>query len=308
VEWTPDDWDPALRFWTLPYDPQLTAWLKAVDPTLASIQAAREFGSQSDLWRFDRAELLDKKWVEPEDLAWTLDPGAADPVAERTRANKAIRCEFEELKMLMQDDRGRYLAEIEAQADGLADYVIAFVGANRARHPWTVELISCALAISDIAYMDYKARFKRVRPSFLCPGLVPALGPPAHPSWPSGHSFAAHLIALFLLEVPGLAQRYGIFPNDADPAVAVGAQPADFAALAGQGEIKSPLLWLARRVGRSREVLGVHYPSDTNASRHLAARVWWALLHPEAGAARIQCPTLRTVLLKARAEWPDRVP
>ena len=31
LEWTTDDWDPALRFWTFPYDPQLNEWLKSVD-------------------------------------------------------------------------------------------------------------------------------------------------------------------------------------------------------------------------------------------------------------------------------------
>ena len=42
--------------------------------------------------------------------------------------------------MLMQDDRGRYLDEAEPQADGLADYVIHFIAADRGRHPGTIEL------------------------------------------------------------------------------------------------------------------------------------------------------------------------
>ena len=116
--------------------------------------------------------------------------------------------------MLMQDDRDRYLAEIDVQADGLADYVIAFIGASQARRPWTIELVSCGLAIGNLAYMYYKSHFKRVRPSTLCPGLVPAFGPPEHPAFPSGHSFLGHLIALLLLEIPALRQRYGIFASD----------------------------------------------------------------------------------------------
>ena len=64
--------------------------------------------------------------------------------------------------MLMQDDRDRYLEESDEQADGLADYMIAFIGASSGRHPWTIELVSCGLAIGNIAYMHYKAFFLRV--------------------------------------------------------------------------------------------------------------------------------------------------
>ena len=102
-------------------------------------------------------------------------------------------------------------AEIELQADNGPDYIVAFIGANIARFPWTIELIDCGLSIGNIAYSYYKAHFKRVRPSFLCPGLAPPFGPPAHPSFPSGHSFLGHLMALLLLEIPGIWQRFGMF-------------------------------------------------------------------------------------------------
>ena len=39
----------------------------------------------------------------------------------------------------------------------------------------------------------------------------------------------------------------------------------------GRGEINSPLLWLSQRLAKNRERLGVHYLSDSMASRHLAA-------------------------------------
>jgi membrane-associated phospholipid phosphatase len=214
-----------------------------------------------------------------------------------------VRAEIEELQMLMQDDRDRYLAEIEMQADGLADYVIHFLAADRGRHPWTVELISCGLAIGNIAYMSYKQQFGRVRASFLCPGLIPPFGPPGHPSFPSGHSFLGHLIALLLLEIPALAARYGIFPAPA-PAGSPGQRPAQ-TSLAGRGELRSPLLWLAQRLAKNRERLGVHYISDSMGSRHLAAGIWWALLHEPSAAARIVCPSLQQVLIRASAEWPS---
>ena len=49
--------------------------------------------------------------------------------------------------------------------------------------------------------------------------------------------------------------------------------------LAGRGDFYSPLLWLAQRLGKNRERLGVHYPSDTFGSRHLAGAIWRAVLH-----------------------------
>jgi hypothetical protein len=265
--------------------------------------AAREFGAQPNGWRFGRGPLLARNWLEDKDVAWQAD--FAGPVP----AFDTILAEIEELKMLMQDDRDRYLAESEVQADGLADYVVHFIGASGARHPWTLELISAGLAIGNIVYMHYKAHFKRVRPSFLCPGLITPFGPPAHPAFPSGHSFLGHLIALLLLEIPALAQRYGIFkpPTPTNPAPTPGAQPGR-TSLAGTGEIPSPLLWLAQRLAKNRERIGCHYFSDSTASRHLAAGIWWALLHDTDPANRIVCPTLATILVRAKAEWPTDWP
>jgi hypothetical protein len=417
--------------------------------------------------------------LEPGDLAWQPDPAikAAGVVADWDTAKKdswkVIRAEIEELQMLMQDDRDRYLAEIDLQADYGPDYIVAFIGASLARHPWTIELIDCGLAIGNIAYSYYKQLFKRVRPSVLCPGLVPPFGPPAHPSFPSGHSFLGHLMTLLLLEIPALKQRYGVFdptqpegspgnpvdPNPshrkvtisaatpavvswkshglsandpiffettgtlpapitagqtyyvrpsgltadsfqistavggsavntngslqsgthtiprptvtisaANPAVVgwkshglkadnpvifqtpgalptpikegqvyyvlspgltadsfristkVGGSPINTGAstnhtevhtiprnpLRGSGAFDSPLLWLGQRLAKNRERLGVHYASDSNASRHVAAAVWRALLHETDYKKRIVCPTLESVIGRAKAEWPTK--
>jgi hypothetical protein len=246
--------------------------------------------------------LIDKDWMEEADLSWDH----ATPIKSRKglslqekkdKAYRVICAEIEELQMLMQDDRDRYLAEIEMQSDGLADYIIHFIGASRGRHPWTIELISCGLAIGNIVYMYYKNYFKRVRPSFLCPGLTVPMGPPAHPSYPSGHSFLGHFIALLLLEIPGIALRYGIFAQGGSS----GTKPIRDS-LKGENVIDSPLLWLAQRVAKNRERAGLHYYSDSLGSRHLAAGIWWALLNN--GENRIDCPTLEAVLRRAIAEWP----
>ncbi|MCP3398042.1 hypothetical protein [Bradyrhizobium sp. CCGB20] len=396
-----------MRFWTLPYDRYLTQWLTAVDPSRPSIMVAREFGGQRDQWQFGRAELLAMSWLEDLDLAWQPDPRSnpLDPnpygtatgpgwIAAKAAAFSSILGEIEQLQMLMQDDRDRYMAEIIEQADGSAGYITAFIDTSESRRPWTMELINCGYAIGNVAYFYYKQQFRRVRPSTLCPGLAPPFGPPAHPSFTSGHSFIGHFIALLLLEIPALRQRYGMFaaPYDgrlgkvvdpypavtislANPAVvtlsaltAHGLSPDDpinfeplpggqplpaplvvgttyyvlapgltansfeigavrggvpintgpagpaVAALLplanplmGRGELTSPLLWLAGRIAKNRERLGVHYASDSAGSRHIAAGIWRALLH-DSTPSRIDCPTLRSVLAHATAEWPTKWP
>jgi len=302
LEWTTDDWDPALRFLTLPFDKHLTEWLKAADPSLPSIWAAREFAGQYEKWQVEDDDLdtvlINRGWLETADLEWR------ETAATAPAAWNAIRTELVQLTLMMEDDRARYLAEAEAQADGLSDYMTAYIGASPGRHPWTFELVSAGLAIGNVAYLFYKAHFKRVRPSVLCPGLTPPFGPPAHPSYPSGHSFLGHFVALLLLQIPGLSQRFGIMD---DPPSAVAGRPPKWADLNGDKAIPSPLLWLSQRLARNREVIGVHYPSDSMASRHLAAGIWDALLPNSTNPTivpRIECPTLRLIIERAKAEWP----
>lgn len=401
LEWMPKNWDPALWYWALPFDPRLGEWLKVVDPSRAYITAGREFGAYPDFWQFDRNSrpgrpgLLDIGWLEPLDLAWQPDPAARDYDGwedAKDKAWRSIRAEIEQLQQLMQDDRERYLAEIEAQADGLPGYVIAFMGISHATHPWTVELINCGLSIGNLVYSYYKQYFKRVRPSVLCPGLTPPFGPPAHPAFPSGHSFLGHFMALLLLEIPAIRQRYGMFDAvprsgashgsvgkavDPFPSVTIsqeqdGTKPVVITLsapglsahefrkedevvfrksqgpisaektyfvqkdglsactftiqekegttvtsdkldkplhnalnknpLIGRGEIRSPLLWLAQRLAKNRERLGVHYPSDSAGSRHLAAAVWRKVLHTNHPDAPVDA-MLRVVIMNATAEW-----
>jgi hypothetical protein len=274
--------------------------------------AALEFASQFKIWnQWDKGgtgsppeeSLITSGWLEPMDVEWLPHKGGFD----------TITAEIEQLQQLMQDDRQRYLAEAEWQADGTADYFIHFLGLSNARHPWTIELIACAMSISHVMHMYYKHRFNRVRPSFLCPGLVPPFGPPAHPSLPSGHSSQGHLIALLLLRIPALAYRYGVFErtNDSPPQFAGFGKEPGWNALAGDREIDSPLLWLAQRIAKNRERIGVHYASDSTASRHLAAGIWRSLYDPDATkrakklvSEPLSCPSLDLVIQRATAEWP----
>jgi len=73
--------------------------------------------------------------------------------------------------------------------------------------------------------------------------------------------------------------------------------------LPGSGAFNSPLMWLSQRIAKNRERLGVHYSSDSNGSRHLAAAVCYSLFHEMDPEKRIDCPTLDTVKKRAEAEW-----
>jgi hypothetical protein len=51
---------------------------------------------------------------------------------------------------------------------------------------------------------------------------------------------------------------------------------------------------LAQRISRGREVLGLHYPSDTRAGEHLASNV---------ATAFMACPTVARLIVAAQREW-----
>ena len=298
LEWRTDDWDPGLRFWNLPFDPQLTEWLQDLDMASPSVMAAREFASQHPLWQLNDAQLVANGWLKEPDLGWKpgWKPGGTSPTA--AQAWTFISGELDQLVDLMEDDRERYMAEAFEQADGIPRYFTQLMALDHGRKPWTMELIRTGLAIGNLAYMYYKRENRRVRPSYICPGLAPSFGPPGHPAFPSGHSFLGNFISLLLLEIPQVAARFGIGMK-ADGTVS-GSKPTwtqyqtDDPAV-----VNGPLFWLARRLAKTRERMGLHYPSDSSASRHLAGGVWSALFPLQL----ISVPTLNRIVAKASAEW-----
>lgn len=303
-EWQTSDWDPALRFWTLPFDARLTEWLQDLNLGAPAVMAAREFAARADEQWLARDEAEGKARTpmhaaferETALLGWRDgNPGQV--------ATEVIRSEIDELIDLMRDDRARYLDELLLQSGQAQPYFVHLMRFDPADKPWTMELMNCASSIGNLVKMQYKSHYRRVRPSTLCPGLVPPWGPPRHPSFPSGHSTVAHLTALLLLSVNGIAQRFGIFAKDHP---GVGAAPTAAAMRAsGYGiDQRSPLLWLAWRIAKGRERLGLHYSSDSTAGYRLATLVWEACGLGGAEAAAIEVPTLQHVLLRADSEWP----
>jgi hypothetical protein len=104
-----------------------------------------------------------------------------------------------------------------------------------------------------------------------------------------------------LLEIPEVQGRFGERDEDDNSTKIITWDDFD-----RDVRLTGPLFWLAARLAKNRERLGLHYPSDSAASRHLAAGVWDALLHKKNGKYKrnkIECPTLLEVLDMARAEW-----
>ena len=89
-------------------------------------------------------------------------------------------------------------------------------------------------------------------------------------------------------EISGLGEPF--LENHAEPVIA---------------EVRrlGPLFWLAARLAKNRERIGVHYRSDSLASRRLAGGIWSSIFDQPGAATHIEVPTLRRVLARARAEW-----
>jgi membrane-associated phospholipid phosphatase len=174
-------------------------------------------------------------------------------------------------------------------------------------HPYTNDLMHIAIRVGEFQAMHYKLHPgidaggnpipNRPRPSQLSPALMPPIAVPGHASYPSGHSTQSHLLSGLLAQVmpasvtaalPALPGAPAPLPLPAPPPPVAGAPP--FIPWIG-----SLLDRLAERVTRNREVLGLHYPSDSAAGRLLAAYTLFLLL---------QCQSVIDIIIAAQREWP----
>jgi membrane-associated phospholipid phosphatase len=129
--------------------------------------------------------------------------------------------------------------------------------------------------------MHFKAVHNRPRPSHLCPALMPPIPVPGHASYPSGHATQANLMALFVTDAM-------------PPAIQAG--------------VAFDLTALATRIGRNREIAGMHYASDSAAGVALAASIhtYFAANSLATGTLPLPNPprTFGDAVLAAQAEWP----
>jgi acid phosphatase (class A) len=131
-------------------------------------------------------------------------------------------------------DRPDRFHEIVSQhtGEGAIGYYLGMLMIDPGRMPATHLLIRVARRIGEHVAMCLKGEFRCPRPSQLCSAIVPMIDPPATPSFPSGHSLQAALIARCLeaTSPPHLP--------------------------AGHLDI------LARRIGENRIIAGLHYRQD----------------------------------------------
>jgi len=173
------------------------------------------------------------------------------------KAKVDIDAELDELVTLIEYRPG-VMAEAMAQRTNPWAYFRGILMCNSASAPYTHDLVEVASVIGQFQAMHYKRHFSRPRPSQYSPALLPQIDVPGHASFPSGHATEANLIALCLAKVLPPAARtpvVGFAPAHAPP---------PYPGI-------SPLQQMAQRIARNREVLGLHFPSDSKAGMLLAA-------------------------------------
>jgi len=163
---------------------------------------------------------------------------------------------LEEITAVLQQRvyRPARLAEIVAQAENLELYWSNLLMIGPHGRPYSTALVATAMAVGHMVGMYWKAQHRRARPVQVFPAVMPAIMTPPHPSYPSNHSFQSHLIAHCLCR---------LFKEPVAEAM------------------RAPLFALAARIGENREIAGVHFPSDTDAGRDLAASIFELLQQGE---------------------------
>jgi PAP2 superfamily len=145
---------------------------------------------------------------------------------------------------LIKNDQVR-INEINGQINTAQSFFEDVVGKEFHKNPPLLLLWNKLNDFSGHLIMKLKARYNRARPYEV--DAVNELFKVGHPSYPSGHSTQAHLMAFVFAE---------IYPSK-----------------------RAALLQLAARIALNRELAGVHYRSDSSAGVELAREIY--LLLPE---------------------------
>jgi membrane-associated phospholipid phosphatase len=216
------------------------------------------------------------------DLRWNnIDLRA--PIRDANVAN-----ELNELAALI-EYRPAVLTEALRQIDaiGVIGYFRGVLNFTPVSHPFTYGLARIGVRVGEFQVMYYKALFNRPRPSTLSPALMPPIEIPGHAAYPSGHATQAHLTALLLAEVMPPAVNLALDSNG--QVVTLPGPPPN-----RPDRRVGPLYRVAERIARNREVLGLHYRSDTVAGRLLAESTFLLLK---------ECAWTQTIITLAKAEW-----
>lgn len=185
--------------------------------------------------------------------------------------------ELAHLRWLKEHQRPGHAGEIvrELEVPVIIGYWYEQLRIGPESHPRTNELLHASIYLAGAAATYVKRRFNRARPWVLAPDLLPPSQLlPGLPAYPGGHSAQVYLMAHVLTSlVPDKARQIKIEK-------------------------------VAGNVALNRERGGFNYPSDTEAGKLLAGRMF--------GILKKECPRFQTTLKEAAAkEWkpaasPDR--
>ena len=186
------------------------------------------------------------------------------------------------------------MSEALAQSTDMVGYWAGLLMFSRFSHPWTFRLARIAIVVGEFIAMTLKRLHQRPRPSQLSPALMPPIPVPGHASYPSGHATQAYLLSHLMAQVMPAVVTTALGPAAPPPPPTV--LPNGLA-----GPAAATLLHrLAERVARNREVMGLHYRSDSIAGQNVAADILPLLLACPTMAA----PPLNGVIAMAQLEWP----
>jgi subtilisin family serine protease len=238
--------------------PELAAldWVNAPRPKIAEDTFGRLFGRGSPWTAESYPVVLLAEFVAISEGAWKRISLSEEGI------EAYLQSELTELVELM-DYRAGVLSEFLAQNNGILDYLRGIFSFSARSHPITYALGATAIHVGQFQAMYHKFLRSRPRPSNLSPRLMPPVDVPGHASFPSGHATQARLVARFLAKV---------MPTPAE----------------------APLLSLADRIARNREVMGLNYPSDSRAGQSLADQTFELLM---------QSNTVKKMIAAAREEW-----
>lgn len=207
-------------------------------------------------------------------LNWTTMQSVLD--AEKAKFEKEIEKQLQQLWYKKIHEREERDQEVRAQAGDFTTYFADILGTSPASRPNTWTLVLVGLQLAGLITARFKLHYKMPRPAQVWPAIEPMIDTPPHPAFPSGHGMQAHLIARLIGHVVPAMQP--VCEN------------------------------LADRITRNREVAGVHWPSDGNASKDLVTK---HILDALATVAAEQgkdtdeagVKEFRNVVVGAKAEW-----
>ena len=214
------------------------------------------------------AEFVQRTMIAADSPDWTAD--YADHAAGPGQDRGTVRYgqELADLVKLV-EYRPEVMSEALAQATDMVGYWAGLLMFSRFSHPWTFRLARIAIVVGEFVAMKLKRANQRPRPSQLSPALMPPIAVPGHASYPSGHATQAYLLsALMATGDAGGRQRRCWAPSVAPPTPPI---------LLAIGPARM-LNRLAERVARNREVMGLHYRSDSEAGKNVAAQILPLLL------------------------------